>query len=93
MRINRFLRNIIDSLLCSQIIKLSIFFYYCSIMIFLMDPVIVILCILGAIVLIFLIPLKGAGSFAYKPPSRRVHEEDAVLSRRLLKPGTKDYDL
>ncbi len=62
-------------------------------MIFLMDPVIVILCILGAIVLIFLIPFKGAGSFAYKPPSRRVHEEDAVLSRRLLKPGTKDYDL
>ncbi len=62
-------------------------------MIFLMDPVIVILCILGAIVLIFLIPLKGAGSFAYKPPSRRMHEEDAVLSRRLLNPGTKDYDL
>ncbi len=57
-----------------------------------MDPVIVTLCILGTIVLILLIPLKGAGSFGYKPPSSRVHEADAVLSRRLLKPGTKDYD-
>jgi reductive dehalogenase len=57
-----------------------------------MDPIFVILCILGAIVLILLIPIRGAGSFAYKSPSGRFHEADAVLSRRLLQPDTKDYD-
>jgi len=38
-----------------------------------------------------LLPLKGARSFRYTPPVKRVHESDAVLSRRLLKPGSVEY--
>ncbi len=52
---------------------------------------IIILCLVGALGIIFLIPLKGARSFRYQPPILKVHESDAVLSRRLLKPGTAEY--
>jgi len=57
-----------------------------------MGLVFVILCILGAILFILLLPIKGGRSFTYQPPSARIHEADAVLSRRLLTPGTGDYD-
>lgn len=52
----------------------------------------ILLCLAGALVILFLLPLKGASSFTYQAPSRRVHEADAVLSRRLLHPGTEAYD-
>ena len=39
----------------------------------------------------FLLPMKGARSFSYQPPDQRVHESEAVLSRRLLNPGTPEY--
>ncbi len=50
------------------------------------------LCIAGAFGIIILLPLKGALSFKYQPPVRRVHESYAVLSRRLLNPGTPEYN-
>ena len=53
---------------------------------------IILLCLAGAFGIIFLLPLKGASSFHYQPPVLKVHEADAVLSRRLLKPGTAEYD-
>lgn len=53
---------------------------------------IILLCLAGASGIIFLLPLKGARSFHYQPPVLKVHEADAVLSRRLLKPGTAEYD-
>jgi reductive dehalogenase len=51
----------------------------------------IILCLAGAFVIILLLPVKGARSFRYQAPSKRVHESDAVLSRRLLIPGTAEY--
>ena len=57
-----------------------------------MGPVFFILCFLGVLLLILILPLKGARSFNYKPPSERIHEADAVLSRRLLTSGTKAYE-
>jgi reductive dehalogenase len=57
-----------------------------------MGLVFFILCFLGVLLLIFILPLKGAGSFDYKPPSGRIHEADVVLSRRLLTPGTTAYE-
>jgi ferredoxin len=42
--------------------------------------------------LILFLPLKGAGKYGYSPPRSRYHEADAVLSRRLLAPGTADYE-
>lgn len=53
----------------------------------------IILCLAGALIFLFLLPLKGARSFKYHAPTQRVHEADAVLSRRLLHPGTETYDL
>lgn len=44
------------------------------------------------IALILFLPIKGGRSYIYMPPSARIHEADAVLSRRLLKPGTAEYD-
>jgi len=38
------------------------------------------------------LPFKGARSFRFQPPYKRIHEADAVLSRRLLKPGSKEYE-
>jgi ferredoxin len=62
-----------------------------------MAPVFLILYISGALLLFLLIllflPLKGARSFSYRPPTQRFHEADSVLSRRLLQPGTTAYDL
>ena len=52
---------------------------------------IILLCIAGVFGIIFLLPLKGAHSFRYSPPVSRVHEADAVLSRRLLNPGSAEY--
>jgi len=57
-----------------------------------MDPGYLIICILGSIVLLFFIPLKGARRFIYQVPKKKVHEADSVLSRRLLKPGTEEYE-
>ncbi|MEN8201552.1 MAG: 4Fe-4S dicluster domain-containing protein [Bacteroidota bacterium] len=57
-----------------------------------MSLALVILSILGVFFIILILPIKGAGSFSYQPPSGRIHEADAVLSRRLLTPGTKSYD-
>lgn len=57
-----------------------------------MGLVFIILSILGAILLLLFLPIKGARSYSYEPPVNRIHEADAVLSRRLLKPGTQAYD-
>jgi ferredoxin len=57
-----------------------------------MDLVIVMLCLLAVTGLVLFLPLRGAGSFRYRPPVRRYHEADSVLSRRLLRPGTDAYD-
>lgn len=57
-----------------------------------MDPVIIILIIVSAITLALFVPLKGARSYKYTPPKKRFHEAEAVLSRRLLIPGTEAYD-
>jgi reductive dehalogenase len=52
---------------------------------------IILLCLALALGFVFLLPFKGARTFRYQPPNQRVHESDAVLSRRLLKPGTPEY--
>lgn len=57
-----------------------------------MDPVFIIVIVSTAIILILFIPLKGARSYRYTPPSLRMHEADAVLSRRLLSPGSEAYE-
>ena len=57
-----------------------------------MDPVILVIVIVALISFILFIPLKGAGSYTWNPPSKRLHEADAVLSRRLLTPGSQAYD-
>ncbi len=57
-----------------------------------MDPLILIIIVLSAIILLLFLPLKGARSFEYSPPRNRFHEADAVLSRRLLTPGTEAYE-
>lgn len=57
-----------------------------------MDLVFIILCIVAGIGMILFLPLKGAGSFKYVPPIRRIHEADLVLSRRLLDRGTPAYE-
>ena len=53
---------------------------------------VILLCLAGVFIILFLLPVKGASSFAYQAPSKRVHEADAVLSRRLLQPGTEAYN-
>ena len=57
-----------------------------------MDPFILTAGIIAVMALILFFPLKGGHSFVYRPPTTRFHEADAVLARRLLKPGTKAYD-
>lgn len=57
-----------------------------------MDPVILIISIVVLLALVLFLPVRGAGSFRYQAPSTRFHEADAVLSRRLLYPGTEAYD-
>ncbi|MCP4310344.1 MAG: 4Fe-4S dicluster domain-containing protein [Bacteroidetes bacterium] len=56
-----------------------------------MDLVILIIIIISALVLVLFLPIRGARSYRYTPPSERVHEADAVLSRRLLTPSTEAY--
>ncbi len=56
-----------------------------------MDQAFIIFSIIGVIGLILFLPIKGAGSFEYEPPSSRIHEADVVLSRRLLNPDTEAY--
>jgi ferredoxin len=58
-----------------------------------MNPIIIVLCILGGTGLILFLPLKGARSFIFYRPVKRIHEADVVLSRRLLVPGTEAYEL
>ena len=53
---------------------------------------VILLCLAGVIIILFLLPVKGASSFTYQAPSKRVHEADAVLSRRLLQPGTEAFN-
>ncbi|MCK5137581.1 MAG: 4Fe-4S dicluster domain-containing protein [Bacteroidales bacterium] len=67
------------------------FSYYCSILILLMELVIVFICIFAVTGLILFLPIKGARAFKHQPPTQRFHEADAVLSRRLLNPGTESY--
>jgi ferredoxin len=57
-----------------------------------MNPYIIVLCILGGTGLMLLLPLKGAHSFNYRRPVKRIHEADTVLSRRLLAPGSQSYE-
>ena len=57
-----------------------------------MNPIIIVLCIFGAILLTLLLPSKGARSFILNRPVKRVHEADVVLSRRLLTPGSETYE-
>jgi ferredoxin len=57
-----------------------------------MNLLYIILCIIGGIGLIFFLPVKGARTFILPHPEKRIHEADLVLSRRLLVPGTEEYD-
>jgi ferredoxin len=57
-----------------------------------MEPVLLIIVIVTVLALILFLPIRGARSFQYVPPSKRFHEAHAVLSRRLLNPGTGAYD-
>jgi reductive dehalogenase len=57
-----------------------------------MSLLFIVLCIIGGIGLLLFIPFKGKHSFILNRPVNRVHEADAVLSRRLLIPGTAAYD-
>lgn len=56
-----------------------------------MDPLTIIVILFSAIILALLLPIKGARSYQYTPPKERFHEAEAVLSRRLLVPGSDAY--
>jgi hypothetical protein len=51
-----------------------------------MDPLILVISTVTIIGSILFLPVKGAGSFKYTPPSGRFHEAGAVLSGPLLIP-------
>ncbi len=57
-----------------------------------MSLLFIVLCIIGGIGLLLFLPFKGARSFILSRPVDRVHEADAVLSRRLLIPGSDAYN-
>ncbi len=57
-----------------------------------MNLLYIILIIIGIMGLVLFFPWKGTGSFKYTSPTIRFHEADHVLSRRLLKPGSSNYD-
>ena len=57
-----------------------------------MSLVAILLSLAVLILLILFLPIPGAGSYTVEPPASRIHEADAVLSRRLLKPGTHSYN-
>ena len=56
-----------------------------------MDPLLIIFIILSVLLLALFLPIKGARSYGYTPPKKRIHEAEAVLSRRLLSPGSEAY--
>jgi ferredoxin len=56
-----------------------------------MNPIFIVLSIVGGTGLILFLPFKGARTFILSRPVKRVHEADAVLSRRLLAPGSEAY--
>jgi ferredoxin len=43
-------------------------------------------------VLVLILPVRGTRKFSHVSPASRYHEADAVLSRRLLTPGTRSYE-
>jgi hypothetical protein len=57
-----------------------------------MDPILLVPGIFVLIALILFLPLKGTRSIQLQKPASRFHEADAVLSRRLLEPGTESYE-
>jgi len=57
-----------------------------------MSLLLIVLCCFSGIGLILFFPYKGARSFILNRPVNRIHEADAVLSRRLLIPGSKEYE-
>ena len=57
-----------------------------------MNLILIILCILGGMGLLILFPWKGARSFTLSFSEKRIHEAEVVLSRRLLVPGTADFE-
>ena len=44
-------------------------------------------------IILFVLPIEGAGKHRYEMPGNRFHEADAVLSRRKLIPGSDDYKI
>ncbi len=56
-----------------------------------MSVSLVIILLFTLLLVLLLIPWRGAGSFSYQAPRKRYHEADAALSRRLLKPGSPEY--
>jgi len=57
-----------------------------------MNPLLIVLCIIGGTGLILFLPFKGARSFILNRPVKRIHEADLVLSRMKLIPGSEAYD-
>lgn len=57
-----------------------------------MNPLMIVLCSLGGFGLLFFIPWKSARSYVSDRPHKRIHEANAVLSRRLLVPGSKAHE-
>ncbi len=47
-------------------------------------------CLLAMIVVFF--PVSGTKRYNFETPTKRFHEADAVLSRRILQAGTSDYN-
>ena len=56
-----------------------------------MNPLLIVLCSLGGMGFLLFLPWKGARTYIQDRPRKRIHEADAVLSRRLLLPGSKAY--
>jgi reductive dehalogenase len=57
-----------------------------------MSPNIIVLCIIAGAGLMLFLPFKGARSYNYTRPVKRIHEADVVLSRRFLAPGSEAYE-
>jgi ferredoxin len=57
-----------------------------------MNLLLIVLCSLGGLGLLFFLPWKSARSYTPDHPRKRVHEANAVLSRRLLVPGSKAFE-
>ena len=64
-------------------------------MVFLNDPALymwIILLVMASTIIAFHLPVSGLSRRNSSPPSTRFDESDAVLSRRLLQPGTDAYE-